>query len=187
MGYKLDPRKQLRAMEKRIAEGADDAQTTRNMQMVLTHMIHEGRGDFDALMATVSPKAAYTSFASGINSEHSPRSKEAVGKYYGGIVAADCHRIEHDIDRIVADRYNITTEGTIRMAYPAAVLNAMGIPVPDTAPYYMHEARLLVVWGFDEDGLVSCEDSYSVLDGFAGIADRPLQIEDIYDVTKEDA
>lgn len=182
MTYKIDPRKQIAAVQARLDRGGDDAATTRNLHMMLAHMKAEAAGDFDALMATVSPSAAYTNFNAGPESPHSPRSKDAVGAYYGNLVAAHCHQIEHALDRIVADRDNITTEGDIRIAYPAAVLRSMGIEVSDAAPYYLFMARLMIVWGFDESGLVSCEDSYSVQDGFAGIADRPLQQDEIYTI-----
>ncbi|WP_028216043.1 nuclear transport factor 2 family protein [Paraburkholderia oxyphila] len=180
MSYKIDPRKQIRAVEARLARHADDPQTTRNLKTMREHMRAEALGDFDALMATVSPHAAYTSFNSGPDAPNSPRSREAVAQYYGGMVAANCHQIEHDLDRIVADRDNITTEGTLRIAYPNAVLRSMGHEVADDAPYHLFEARLMIVWGFDADGLVRCEDSYVAGDGFAGIAARAVQQEDIF-------
>ena len=43
--------------------------------------------------------------------------------------------------------------------------------------------RLMIVWGFDEDGLVQCEDSYSAGDGFAT---RPVEPERIRPVTLAD-
>jgi hypothetical protein len=183
MTYLIDPRKQVRAVEARLARNADDPQTRRNLRTMRAHMRAEALGDFDALMDTVSPRAAYTSFNSGPDAPNSPRSRDEVAKYYGGMVAANCHQIEHDLDRIVADRNNITTEGTLRIAYPNAVLQAMGHAVPDDAPYHLFEARLMIVWGFDEDGLVHCEDSYIAGDGFAGIAARPVQQADIYTPT----
>lgn len=182
MAYKIDPRKQIDAVQARLDRGGDDAATTRNLRTMLAHMRAEATGDFDALMATVAPDAAYTNFNTGADSPHSPRTKDAVGTYYHALVAGNCHQIEHALDRIVADRDAITTEGDIRIAYPAAVLRSMGIEVSDAAPYYLYTARLMIVWGFDANGLVRCEDSYSVADGFAGIADRPVQQEDIYTV-----
>lgn len=180
MSYKIDPRKQVRAVEGRMAQYAHDPLITRNLRTMLEHMRAEALGDFDALMATVSPHAAYTAFNSGADAPNSPRSKEAVAQYYGGMVAANCHQIEHDLDRIVADRHNITTEGTLRIAYPNAILRSMGHAVSDDAPYHLFEARLMIVWGFDEQGLVHCEDSYVAGDGFAGIAMRPVRQEDIF-------
>lgn len=180
MTYKIDPRKQIDAVQARLDEARDDALTTRNLRTMLAHMKAEADGDFDALMATVSPDAAYTNFDAGAESPHSPRSKAEIARYYRTLVESNCHQIEHALDRIVADRDNITTEGTLRIAYPAAVLRAMGHEVSDAAPYYLYDARMMIVWGFDAEGLVRCEDSYTALDGFAGIADRPVRQDEIY-------
>lgn len=180
MIYQIDPRKQLRAVEARLAQPGDDAKTVRNLRKMLEHMRAEALGDFETLMATVSPDAAYMSFSSGPDAPDSPRSKDAIARYYGGMVAANCHQIEHEIDRLVADRDHVTAEGPLRIAYPTAVLRAMGHAVGDDAPYYLFKARLLIVWGFDEHSLVRCEDSYMAGDGFAGIAARPLSQQDIF-------
>lgn len=182
MGYTIDPRRQIDAVQARIDLGTDDEKTTRNLRTMLAHMKAEAAGDFDALMATVSPDAAYTNFNTGPDSPHSPRSKAEVGVYYRSLVEAHCHQIEHALDRIVADRDAITTEGEIRIAYPAAVLRAMGHDVGDAAPYYLYVARMMIVWGFDADGLVRCEDSYNVMDGFDGIANRPVRQAEIYSI-----
>ena len=70
------------------------------------------------------------------------------------------------------------------MAYPGKVLALMGIPVPDEDALYLYQLRLLIVWEFDQDGLVVCEDSYGGGGvGFEGIADRPVRIDQIYRVT----
>jgi len=182
MTYIIDPRKQAAAVRQRLDEKRDDERTTRNLRTMLAHMQAEAAGDFPALMATVSPDARYTNFNAGPDSPHSPRSKDEVGVYYRGLVEGNCHQIEHAIDRIVADQDNIATEGEIRIAYPAAVLKAMGHEVDASAPYYLYVARMMIIWGFDDEGLVSCEDSYNVLDGFEGIASRPVQQSDIYSV-----
>lgn len=69
----------------------------------------------------------------------------------------------------------------MRMAYPGNVLALQGIAVPDENALYLYETRLLIVWEFDDDGLVLCEDSY---DGggpkFDGIAGRRVKLEEIW-------
>ena len=61
-----------------------------------------------------------------------------------------------------------------------------GIEVPDLDGLYLYETRMMIVWGFDEDGLVQCEDSYTAGDGWAGIATRPVEPEQIRPVTLAD-
>ena len=61
------------------------------------------------------------------------------------------------------------------------------VEVPDPGGLYLYTQRLLIVWEFDEDGLVLCEDSYSGGGpGFEGIAGRPIRPEQIYRVGPAD-
>jgi hypothetical protein len=63
------------------------------------------------------------------------------------IVEPGCHHIEHAVERVVADRHAISTDGDFTMAYPTHVLKAMGFDVSDAAPYYLYKGRLLIVGG----------------------------------------
>ncbi len=188
MRHVIDPRKNWAMAEKLLAEEADP----RRRQILATLIAHsqaECKPDFEALMATVSPRAHYHSYAAGAaaeNEANSPKGKDAVAAYYTAIVASGCHYIEHDIVRMTVGRDSLTTEGTLRMAYPGAVLAAMGIDVPDASAHYLYEQRLLIVWEFDADGLVLCEDSYAGGGpGFEGIAKRPIAPGEIYQVAEQ--
>jgi hypothetical protein len=67
----------------------------------------------------------------------------------------------------------------MRMAYPGRTLAARGVAVDGPDAYYLYETRMAVLWPFDADGLIIGEDTYTGVDGFAGIASRPLRPEDI--------
>lgn len=179
MPYKVDPRKNYALLEERLKTETDPI-IRRNLEITIKHSKAEAAADFPTLMSTVSPKAAYTSYTSGAAAvDNSPKGKDGVAAYYKMIVESGCHHIEHAVDRLVADRHALSSEGDFTMAYPNAVLKAMGIAVGD-APYYLYKGRLMIVWGFDEDGLVQCEDSYPAGAGFEGIADRPCTLDEIY-------
>ena len=188
MGYVIDPRKNWAMPEKVLAEESDPRRR-QILETLIAHGRAESMPDFEALMATVSPRAHYRSYAapgSAENEANSPKGKEGVAAYYTGIVQSGCPYIEHDIERRAVGKDTLTTEGILRLAYPGSVLGAMGIEVPDSEGYYLYEQRLLIVWEFDEDGLVICEDSYS--GGgvcFEGIADRPIAPEQIYKVAEQ--
>ncbi|HSB96363.1 MAG TPA: hypothetical protein VLC91_07950 [Spongiibacteraceae bacterium] len=179
MSYKVDPRKNWAALDQRLATETDPI-IRRNIEITVAHSKAEARADFPALMATVSDNVAYTSFTDGDAAANSPKGKAAVAAYYKMIVESGCHYIEHAVERIVADRNAIATDGNFTLAYPTAILKAMGHAVSDDAPYYLYTGRLMIVWGFDADGLVTCEDSYAAGDGFNGIGARPCRLEDIY-------
>ena len=183
MDYLIDCRKNWRLAEDLWAE-EKDPRRRRILETLIAHAKAEAAADFPALMETVSPEAHYRSYATpdpATNEAQSPRGKEAVAAYYSGIVESGCHFIEHDVDRMAVGSDTLTTEGELKMAYPGVVLGAMGIEVPDPAARYLYQQRLLIVWGFDEEGRVLCEDSYSGGGaGFEGIDLRPIDADQIY-------
>lgn len=187
--YVIDPRKNWAMAEKFLAEEADPRRR-QILETLIAHAKAECRADFESLMATVSPRAHYRSYATDdptMNEAQSPRGKDGVAAYYTGIVESGCYFIEHATERMAVGRDTLTTEGELKMAYPGAVLGTMGIEVPDPDALYLYQQRLLIVWEFDEDGLVICEDSYG--GGgvkFDGIADRPISRDQIYTVSPDD-
>lgn len=190
MSYVIDPRKNWGMAEKKLAE-EQDPRRRQILQTLIKHAKAEAAADFDALMSTVAPDAHYRSYATrdeAMNELQSPKGKDGVAEYYKGIVGSGCHLIEHDTVRMVVGQDAITTEGELKMAYPAPVLAMMGIEVPEQEALYLYRQRLLIVWEFDDEGRVLCEDSYAGPGlGFEGIADRKLADEDIYRVGPEDA
>ena len=181
MSYVIDCRKNWEMTEQMLADEADPIRR-RNLETIIAHAKAEAKPDFEALMATVAPDASYTSYTEGAADENSPTGKDGVAAYYQGIVGSGCNHIEHAVDRMAVGRDVITTEGDMKMAYPGKVLAAMGIPVPDEDAHYLYLSRLMIVWGFDEEGRVTCEDSYAAggYPGFEGIADRPVTMDQIY-------
>ena len=180
MSYKVDPRKNYALLEERLQTETDPI-IRRNLEVMIKHSKAEAAADFPTLMSTVSDRAAYTSYTSGAAAvDNSPKGKDGVAAYYRMIVESGCHQIEHAVERVVADHHAISTDGDFTMAYPTPVLKAMGFDVSDAAPYYLYKGRLMIVWGFDENGLVTCEDSYPAGAGFEGIAERPCRPDEIY-------
>lgn len=188
MSYLIDPRKNWAMAEKQLADERDPRRT-QILETLIAHSQAESKPDFEALMATVSPRAHYRSYAApnaAENEANSPEGKDGVAAYYSAIVESGCHYIEHDVERMAVGQDLLTTEGTLRMAYPGAVLGAMGHEVPDATLHYLFEQRMLIVWAFDAEGLVLCEDSYSGGGlGFDGIAERPIAPDQIYRVAEQ--
>lgn len=189
MSFVIDPRKNWTTAEAALAKETDP----RRRQLLTTLIKHsktESFADFDGLMATVSPAAHYHSFVSddrAMNEAQSPKGKDGIAAYYGAIVETNCHRLEFEVDRLCVGENTITTEGLLKMAYPGGVLGMMGIDVPDKERFYLYRQRLMIVWDFDEQGLVLCEDSYGGPgEKFDGIADRPLAPDEIYEISAKD-
>jgi len=182
VSHVIDPRKNWALAEKRLSDESDPRRR-QILETLIAHSKAEAKPDFDALMATVAPNAKYVSYTGGDGAKaNSPDGKAAVGEYYSMIVGSGMNHIEHDVERMAVGRDTLTTEGDMKMAYPGVVLKAMGIDVPDESALYLYEDRLIIVWEFDDDGLVICEDSYSGGDRakFEGIAERPVRLDQIY-------
>ena len=174
---KLDPTRTWRKVEERLARETD-ARLRRNLETVLAHMKAEAAGDLDALMATVAENASYHAYGSP-EAFMSPQGKSAIRGFYAAFVGSGAFRLEFDVDRVVVDADCVVTEGLMRIAYPGATLHAMGHRVPDADAFYLYETRMCIVWPMDERGLVVGEDSYVAGDGFAGITERRLALDDV--------
>jgi hypothetical protein len=155
----------------------EDPVLRRNLEAVLEHMKAEAHGDIDGLIDTLSDEVDYHAYGAG--PAQCPTGKAEVRKFYEDFVAGGATQLQLDIDRLVVDRHCVLTEGVMRMAYPGRTLAAMGIAIDDPTAYYLYEARMATLWPFDDQGLVTGEDTYTGGNGFEGIAARKLAADDI--------
>lgn len=172
----IDQHKSWVKVEERLAAETDPL-LCRNLELLLTHLKAEAAGDLPNLMATVAETAVYQTFAQDPSTW--PRGKAAVQEFYTSFVASGAQKLCFDMDRLVVDRHCILTEGPMRMAWPGRTLQSMDIEVDDPDADYLYEARMAIVWPITEGGLFNGEDTYVAGDGFAGIAERKLNPEDI--------
>ena len=178
---KLDPNRTWKLVEKRLADERDPT-LRRNLELVLAHMKAEARADIEGVVATLTKKPRYITYANPDDPILNPTgSKDAVRRFYDAtIVQTGAHRLEFACDRVIVDADSVFTEGLMRMAYPGATLRAMGIEVDDPTAYYVAESRMGVVWPVDQaEGRLTGEETYSGTDLFAGIAGRKISLSDI--------
>jgi hypothetical protein len=176
----IDVHRTWAKVEDRLARETDPV-LRRNLETVLAHMQAEARGDIDGLMVTLSDDVAYHAYGTD-EPALNPVGTGEVRAFYERFVASGATRLELDIDRLVVDRDCVVTEGVMRMAYPGRTLVARGIEVADPDAFYLYEARMATFWPIDEHGLARGEDTYTGGDGFAGIADRPIDPADIVEL-----
>jgi hypothetical protein len=178
----LNPNLTWRLVEKRIAQETDPTRK-RNLELVLAHMKAEARADIEGVVATLCEKPRYRTYGTPADDTilNPQGSKDAVRNFYDvTIVQTGAHRLEFACDRVIVDDESVFTEGLMRMAYPGSTLRAMGIEVDDPEGFYLAEYRMGIVWPVDADeGKLTGEEVYSVGDGFEGIADRKISLEDI--------
>ncbi len=182
MEYLIDQRKNWAMAEQRL-KTETDPRRRQLLGTIIEHAKAEALPDYERLMATVSPRAHYRFFGAEVTDV---AGKDGVGAFYADLVESGRNNVEHAVDRMVVDQDAVTTEGPMRMAFPGAFVADAGIDVEDPDGLYLFETRMMIVWGFDEDGLVQCEDSYTAGDGWAGIATRPVQPAQIRPVTLAD-
>lgn len=178
---RLDPNLTWKLVERRY-EAESDPVRKRNLGLVLAHMKAEARADIEGVVATLTEKPRYVTYASLDQPILNPDgSKDAVRAFYDAtIVQTGAHRLEFACDRVIADEQGVFTEGVMRMAYPGATLQAMGIEVDDPEAYYLAESRMGIVWPVDEsEQKLTGEEVYSVGDAFEGIADRKISLDDV--------
>ncbi|MCU0310924.1 MAG: hypothetical protein MUE36_08275 [Acidimicrobiales bacterium] len=179
----LDPNRIWALLEERLAAESDPV-VRRNLELVIAHGRAEASLDLDGVLATLCPSPRYVAHSSPDLALVNPTSTEGVRAFYQAtIVDTDAHRIEHDVDRVIADRSGVYTEGMVKIAYPGRVLAARGIAVDDPDAYYLYQARMAIVWPADpETGLLIGEESWVEGDGFAGIAERRITLDDVVPV-----
>ncbi len=182
---KIDPNNTWRLVEERM-ERETDPVVKRNLELVFNHMQSEAKADIEGVVATLCEEPKYIAHDVPDSPEMNPAGdKDAIRKFYDmTIVQTDAWRLELNCDRVIADREAVMTEGVMRMAYPGKVLAMMGIEVDDPEAYYLYQTRMSVVWPVDPDsGLLIGEETYTGTDGFAGIADRKISLEDVAPLT----
>lgn len=177
---RLDPTKIWQLLEERLATETDPV-NRRNLELVIAHGRAEAALDLDGVLATLCPTPRYVARNSPDVPLLNPTSTEGVRAFYQAtIVDTDAHRIEHDVDRVIVDHGGVFTEGEISIAYPGRILMARGIEVADPDAYYLYRTRMAIVWPVDPvTGLLVGEESWAAGDGFAGIADRRIDLADI--------
>jgi hypothetical protein len=173
----IDQHLTWKKVEERLAT-ENDPVLRANLELLLQHMKAEATLDMESLMATVSEHARYENFTSDPNARPLV-GKPAVQEFYENFAASGAYKLHLDLDRLVVDRRCILTEGLMRMAYPGRTLAAMGITVDDLDADYLFETNMAIIWPIGDDGLFIGEDSYTGRDGFAGIAARKIDPDDI--------
>jgi len=178
---KMDPNNTWKLVEERLAKETDPI-LRRNLELVLEHMKCEAQADIEGVVATLVEKPRYVMHDTPDDPVMNPNgSKDGVRAFYDAtIVQTGAFRLELDCERVIVDKDAVVTEGIMRMAYPGATLQAMGIEVDDPAAYYLYQTRMGIVWPVDQsEGKLIGEESYTGADGFVGIADRKISLDDV--------
>ena len=174
----IDPYKTWQTLAERL-ETEKNPLHRRQLEKIIAHMKGEAAGDIDRILTTVSPKASYITY----DTPGGPRvftGHDGIRQFYNQMFDAVSVNLEFFVQRLVVDDYCVVTEGATKSAMKGSMLAAMGIQVDDPNAYYLAEGRTLVVWPFDQDGMILGEN---IFPGFgtapAEVARRKLRPDEI--------
>lgn len=169
----IDPTKTWELVEERLSRTTNERHR-QVLGIVLEHMKAEAAPDMDRLMATLSPNPDYHFWYA--NTDMGPKTTEGVRAYYEAFVTSGANHLVFEIDRLAVDDDLVMTEGWMKMIYPGAAAQAIGVDVDDPAGDYLLVFRQLINWPIDADGLIIGEDAYQtgpVSVTKLGVADLP--------------
>jgi hypothetical protein len=166
---KIEPHQSWLALEAR-AQRESDPRVRTLLTAVRDHMEHEIKGHLPELMATLTASPIYHFWNPAGSFKLEGRA--AVEGFYTNMIAAGGNEFEVVVEKIVADRANVITEGQVKQVRSGAELIAAGRkevagqPVkPDEL--FLTRAQLVTVWPGDADGKLVGEDIYFGEDALA--------------------
>jgi hypothetical protein len=156
-------------LEARAARETDSRVRTL-LTAVRDHMEHEIRGNLPELMATLTAEPVYHFWNPA--GSFTLRGREAVTGFYSNMIAAGGNQFEVVVEKIVADRGSVITEGQVKQVQRGAALLAAGRSQAGGAAVAPDElfltcAQLITVWPGDPDGKLVGEDIYFGEDALA--------------------
>lgn len=166
---KIEPHASWLPLEAR-AKSESDPRVRTLLLAVRDHMEHEIRGDLPALMATLSAEPVYHFWNPA--GSFALKGRAAVTDFYTNMIAAGGNQFEVVVERIVADRGSVITEGKVKQLQTGSALLAAGrkeVGGAAVAPgdLFLTCAQLITVWPGDADGKLVGEDIYFGEDALA--------------------
>jgi SnoaL-like domain len=175
----IDPYRTWQTLAERL-KTEDNPLHRRQLEKIIAHMKGEAAGDIDQILTTVSPKASYISYDNPGGPPRVFKGHDGIRQFYNQMFDAVSVNLEFFVDRLVVDDYCVVTEGVSKSAMKGSTLAAMGIEVDDPNARYLTQGRTLVVWPFDQDGMILGENIYpgssTALTEVAGRKLRPDEI-----------
>ncbi len=167
---KIEPHASWLSLEAR-AKTESDPRVRALLTAVRDHVEHEIRGDLPRLMATLTAEPIYHFWnpAGSFKLE----GREAVAAFYTNMIAVGGNQFEIVVEKIVADRANVITEGRVKQVQTGATLLAAGrgevaggVAVKPE-DLFLTCAQLVTVWPSDANGKLIGEDIYFGEDALA--------------------
>lgn len=166
MSYAIDPHKSWLALADAAARETDD-RCRALILCVRDHMEAEIRGELEPLMATLTDQPVYHFW--GNREPMQLQGRDAVAAFYSGLFAAGGQQFEVVVEKVLATRDHVITEGRVKQVYKGATLIAMGVTeiggkTVSKDSLWLSDAQLVTLWPADAQGRLIGEDIYFGVD-----------------------
>jgi hypothetical protein len=173
----IDPTAGRRAVDERLAK-TENPRHRSMLQALSGHLRAEAEGSLDGLMDSLVEKPEYHMYAKG--HDYGPKGYDAVKTYYAQLIAARRGVLEYVLDRIVLDDDCVVTEGLINAYQPGRAAKEFGFNVTELDATYLVSYRAVIMWPFDEAGLLLGEDGYASFDPDSAVMVPSDELPDVY-------
>jgi len=153
---------------RRHLETIEEPRRRQILENFIEHAEAEGRGDYEALMASCSRKQQeYATFGSDFPA---PQSYAELEAHYHGLIASNLYLIHFEVEKLIVGTDALFVEGLVHQLYPGALIGPLfDVHVDDESAVYQLTKRTALTFVFDEDGKGAGEQAYA--DGPTTLAD----------------
>lgn len=130
------------------------------LENFIEHAEAEGRGDYDALMASCSRKQQV--YATHGSDFPAPQSYEELERHYFGLISMNLYLIHFEVEKLVVGEDVVFVEGLVHQLYPGHLVEPFfGVKVPEPARVQQLTKRTALTFVFDADGKGAGEHAWS--------------------------
>lgn len=156
----VDSRNNWRHIDELLASETDDWRR-QMLSQLKEHVQAECGSDHAALLATMADDPQFHIWSA--TEDTGPKGREALSKFYAGLIASGSNRFEYAVERIVIGDDTLVTEGELYTPFSGAQLTAMGLEGFDNDRMYATKGRTVTFWPFETStGKIIGEDIYSI-------------------------
>ncbi len=161
----INPQLMLDQVKARI-ECTTNSRHRDQLSQILAHLTGEVEYSVDQLMDSYAvAEPSYVQWSSGVDC--GPKTRQGIRDNYLMAVEAKIMFMEYDIERIVVDDRAVVTDGWETAVWPREF---SGLHESAPSGPYLKRFRMLIIWPFTDDGLLTGEEFYfSGLEGEAGL------------------
>lgn len=145
---------------RRHLESIHEPRRRQILRNFIEHAEAEGRGDYDALMASCSRKQQV--YAVHGSDFPAPQSYAELERHYFNLIALNLYVIHFEVEKLVVGTDVVFVEGLVHQLYPGALIEPIfGFEVDDPGAVHQLTKRTALTFVFDDEGKGAGEHAIS--------------------------